>query len=157
MALWKKYRAKHYIQKLWKDRLFAVYCNRSSLTWTRVMEALDKGNTFYGMKSQDKINQGKYFVSLVSYVLKFVRNLENNGICNVEKKSLIILWKCRSDSKKGLLLSQGIWIICFLTHLAFVCFTLQKCWKELSILLCFAFTQAKYSRETKTNCQNYIR
>jgi len=72
------------------------------------MEALDKGNTFYGMKSQDKINQGKYFVSLVSYVLKFVRNLENNGICNVEKKSLIILWKCRSDSKKGLLLSQGI-------------------------------------------------
>lgn len=50
------------------------------------MEALDKGNTLCGMKSQDKINQGKYFVSLVSYVLKFVRNLEKNRICNVEKK-----------------------------------------------------------------------
>lgn len=51
------------------------------------MEALNKGNTLCGMKSQDKISQGKYFVSLVSYVLKFVKNLEKNGICNVKKKN----------------------------------------------------------------------
>lgn len=53
------------------------------------MEALNKGNTLCGMKSQDKISQGKYFVSLVSYVLKFVKNLEKNGICNVKKKKKI--------------------------------------------------------------------
>lgn len=39
------------------------------------MEALDKGNTSYVMKSEDKINQSKYFVTLVSYVLKLLSNL----------------------------------------------------------------------------------
>lgn len=43
------------------------------------MEALDKGNTSCVMNSQDKINQDKYFVTLVSHVLKFVRSSEKDG------------------------------------------------------------------------------
>lgn len=43
------------------------------------MEAPDKGNTSCVMNSQDKINRGKYFVTLVSRVLKSVRSSEKDG------------------------------------------------------------------------------
>lgn len=49
------------------------------------MEALDKGNTSCVMKSEDKINQSKYFVTLVSYVLKLISQLEKDR--NVIRKN----------------------------------------------------------------------
>lgn len=50
------------------------------------MEILDKGNRLCGMNLQDKIYEGMYFNSLVSYALKLIWNLEKNGTCNMEKK-----------------------------------------------------------------------
>ena len=68
----KKAWSQHHNQKFSKDMLFTLCCNHPTLTQNRVMEALDKGNTSCVMKSQDKINQSKYFVTLVSYVLKLI-------------------------------------------------------------------------------------
>lgn len=55
------------------------------------MEALDKGNTSCVMKSEDKINQSKYFVTLVSYVLKLISKLEKDR--NVIRKISLTFYR----------------------------------------------------------------
>lgn len=70
---------------------FTLSYNHPPLTQNRVMEALDKGNTSCVMKSEDKINQSKYFVTLVSYVLKLISKLEKDR--NVIRKISLTFYR----------------------------------------------------------------